>query len=319
MFKQLLENQKQFINYFFDNVDVESLNLTFNECLACKGVLVFTGVGKSGIIAKKIAQTLISTGTRSMFLPASDALHGDIGVLTSDDILLCLSKSGNTDEILDIVEFAKKRGSKVVSITSNTDSRIEKLADLNVFLPLESELCPFNLAPTISTTLQIIFGDALSIALMKAKKFSLKEYALNHPKGSIGGKISRCVSDIMLKDANIPTADSNDTLLSKLDEFTSKKCGCILIIDPSKKLKGIFTDGDLRRALEKYGEKVLACRFSELMTTDYKSISPDELVWHAVKKMEEDPKKLITVLPVIENDELVGVVRMHDAIQSSAN
>ncbi len=319
MLKQLLDNQKQFINYFFDNVDVESLNLTFNECLACKGVLVFTGVGKSGIIAKKIAQTLISTGTRSIFLPASDALHGDIGALTSDDILICLSKSGNTNEILEIVSFAKKKGSKVVSVTSNTDSRIEKLADLNVFLPLERELCPFNLAPTISTTLQIIFGDALSIALMKAKNFSLKEYALNHPKGSIGGKISRCVSDVMLKNEDLPVASSNDTLFSKLDELTSKKCGCILIIDSSKNLKGIFTDGDLRRALKKYGEKVLACKFSEIMTTNYKFISPDELVWHAVKKMEEDPKKLITVLPVIEKDKLVGLVRMHDVLQSSAN
>jgi len=319
MFKQLLENQKQFINYFFDNVGVESLNAIFNECLNCNGVLVFTGVGKSGIIAKKIAQTLISTGTRAIYLPASDALHGDIGVLTSDDILFCLSKSGNTDELLDVVSFAKKKGAKVVSVTSNTSSKIEKQADLNVFLPLERELCPFNLAPTISTTLQIIFGDALSIALMQSKNFSLKEYALNHPKGSIGGKISRCVSDIMLKDESLPTADRKDTLLSKLDELTSKKCGCILIVDANKNLQGIFTDGDLRRSLKRLGEKVLSCKFSELMTTNYKSITPFDLVWHAIKKMEEDPKKLVTVLPVVEGGKLVGLIRMHDALQSSAN
>jgi arabinose-5-phosphate isomerase len=317
MFKQLLINQKKFLDFFFNNIDTDQLDRAFEICRSSRGVLIFTGVGKSGIIAKKITQTLISTGTKAIFLSALDALHGDIGIVGKEDVLIFLSKSGNTQELIDLMGFAKKKEAKIIAVTSNTFSKFAKFADLNIYLPLERELCPFNLAPTTSTTLQAIFGDILAIALMEAKKFSINDYALNHPKGSIGSKISRYVEDVMLKGSQLPIAKKNETLLANLEELTAKKCGCLLIIDNERNLKGIFTDGDLRRSLEKYGDKALNLELNELMTKNFYSIASNALLWQAINKMEENPKKQITVLPVVENSKLVGLIKMHDILQSS--
>ncbi|KKL06359.1 hypothetical protein LCGC14_2596830, partial [marine sediment metagenome] len=189
---------KKYLNFFFDNLDIEKANEILDLFISCKNNIIFTGIGKSAIIAKKIAQTMLSTGTKAMYLSAVDALHGDIAIITKDDIFVILSRSGETKEIIDLIFYIKKRQAKVIAIVSNKNSKIAKISDYFIDLPLEKELCPYNLAPTTSTTIQLIFGDILTVALMeKNKKFSINEYALNHPAGAIGMQINLKVEDLM--------------------------------------------------------------------------------------------------------------------------
>jgi arabinose-5-phosphate isomerase len=315
MFKDLLRIQKTNLDFFFDSFNEQELDEILQLSLHCTGVLVFTGVGKSGIISQKISQTLLSTGSKSIFLPPTDALHGDIGILSENDVIFLLSKSGQTQELVQLVPYIKSRKSKIVAVVCEKNSELAKQADLSIYLPMQRELCPFNLAPTISTTVQLLFGDLLAVALMKAKGFSLDQYALNHPAGAIGKKLSLSVSDIMMKDSQVPLAELEDTLIDKLAELSSKKCGCLLIVDRERNMQGIFTDGDLRRGLENEGEAVLHKKLKDLMTSSFLSISPASLAWNALKKMEENPKKLISVLPVLDDNKVVGVLRMHDILQ----
>ncbi|MFT5318071.1 MAG: arabinose-5-phosphate isomerase, partial [Chlamydiales bacterium] len=204
MLKELFEEQRQLINGCFDLLDMNEVEKLLQAFLKCSGTIVFTGIGKSGIIAKKIALTMLSTGTKAFYLSAVNALHGDIGILTKDDIFVILSKSGESDELLNLVPYVRNKGASPISITCTTTSRLSKACDLHVTLPLERELCPFNLAPTTSASLQLLFGDVMVTALMSAKKFSLDEYAMNHPSGRIGKRISLRVSDLMITDGALP-------------------------------------------------------------------------------------------------------------------
>lgn len=316
MIKELFSEQRRYLNTFFDQIDTEKAEAFFKACLACKGLIVFTGVGKSGIIAEKIATTLVSTGTKALYLPPTNFLHGDLGVVTSGDILVLISKSGETEELLTLLPYVKKRGVKLLTIVSNPYSRLAKEADVTISLPVEKELCPFDLAPTTSAEVQLIFGDALAVAMMKAKDFSLDEYALNHPSGSIGKKATLSVTDIMMKDERLPLCSPEDRLVDKLVELSNKQCGCLLVVDENKKLLGIFTDGDLRRALQNQGANVLERKMESLMTRAAIRVPQNILAWEAAKIMQKDPKKWILVVPVVEDDTVVGVVRMHDIVQA---
>lgn len=316
MFKDLFEKQRKHLNIFFDKFDLLEFERLVNLCAKCKGTLVFTGVGKSAIIAQKISQTLLSTGTKSVFLSALEALHGSIAMVSEEDLFFCLSKSGQTNELLNLIPYIQIRKAKIVSLTCDENSALAKQADLSIYLPIEKELCPFNLAPTISTTAQLLFGDALTVALMRVKQISLDQYAFNHPAGSIGKKASVCVRDLMIKKDNIPIGFSENTVIEIISELSSKQCGCVIIVNQEKKALGIFTDGDLRRGLEKQGESILHRKLEELMTSKFLFIEQDKLAWHALQKMEKDPKKLVSVLPVIEKDRLVGIIRMHDILQT---
>ncbi|HSX12144.1 MAG TPA: SIS domain-containing protein, partial [Rhabdochlamydiaceae bacterium] len=195
--EELFAKQKQYINYFFDSLDLAAAAPFFQACLDCRGSLIFTGVGKSGIIAEKIAMTLVSTGTRAHFLSPINFLHGDIGMISSEDAVVMLSKSGEAEELLNILPFFKRREAKILTIVSNPVSRLAKIADVSVYLPVEKELCPFDLAPTTSTAVQLLFGDLLAAALMRAKGFSLDDYIQNHPLGSIGKKMTVKVKNLM--------------------------------------------------------------------------------------------------------------------------
>lgn len=316
MLKDLFNEQRRYLNTFFDTVDSTAAEEFFATCLACKGLLVFTGVGKSGIIAEKIATTLVSTGTKALYLPTTNFLHGDIGILSSEDLLICLSKSGETEELLSLVPFVRKRQAKLLAVVSNPHSRLAKEADLSVHLPVEKELCPFDLAPTTSTAVQLIFGDILAVALMKAKGFSLNDYALNHPSGAIGKKATLYVSDLMRKEEQLPLCRPSDRLIDMLVELSNKKCGCLVVTDEKKELKGIFTDGDLRRALQNQGPTVLEKRMEALMTPSAIYVTPKIMAWEAAKIMQKDPKRWIMVAPVVEGGEVVGVIRMHDIVQA---
>jgi arabinose-5-phosphate isomerase len=192
---------------------------------------------------------------------------------------------------------------------------LAKSSDLSIVLPVEREICPYDLAPTTSTAAQLIFGDCLAVALMQAKQFTLADFAANHPGGLLGRKITFKVADLMLKESSIPLCRPTDQLMDVLHELSIKRCGCLLVADEKGHLKGIFTDGDLRRAIQTKGPDALRMALESLMTLSPKSISPDQLAIAAVKQMEEDPSHPITVLPVLEEGRVVGLLRMHDILQ----
>ncbi len=316
MLRALFEKQNQHLDYFFAHLDYEKCEALFEKLKACKGVVFFSGVGKSGFIAQKIAATMMSTGSKAFFLPPIDALHGDLGMVGPDDFVLIFSKSGETEELLELLPALCNKGVTSVAITSDSTSRLAKRADLEIVLPCENELCPFDLAPTTSTEIQLLFGDVLTIGLMKARKFSLAEYAKNHPSGRIGKRATVRVKDLMLNFSKTPTCLPEDRLGDVLNEFSDKRCGCLLVVNELKQLQGIFTDGDLRRGLQQKGDQILNERLGDLMTKVPKSIEVDELAWDAVKLMESDQKHPVMVLPVEEQGAVVGIIKMHDLIQA---
>lgn len=316
MLKELFEKQRRSLDNYFDALDVEKCEEFLELLVACEGVLFLTGVGKSGFIAQKLAATLMSTGTKSFFLPVVDALHGDLGMVSSEDTVLILSKSGKTEELLQIVPPLRNKGAKVLAMTQEKESQLEMAADSTLCLPLVPELCPFDLAPTTSTELQLLMGDALAVALMRRKGFSLDEFALNHPGGTLGRRMTMRVRDLMLSAERAPLARPEQMLQDVLVELSNKRCGCLVIVDEEKQLQGIFTDGDLRRALETRGEKVLQESLSSLMTPTPRSIDASSLAWEARQLMESDQKQPIMVLPVIEREEVVGLIKMHDLLQA---
>jgi arabinose-5-phosphate isomerase len=315
MLKRLFEDQRRYLNHFFDSVPLDEAQKILNLLIACRGVIIFSGVGKSGHIAEKVSTTFLSTGTRSFFLTPANALHGDIGFVSPEDVFLCFSKSGGSQELIDLLPHVKRRGAFTIAIVSASHSKLARMADLSILLPIEREICPYDLAPTTSTAAQLIFGDCLAVALMQAKNFTMGQFAANHPGGLLGRKITLKVADLMLKDGEIPLCRPGDALIDVLHELSTKKCGCLLVVDEKRELKGIFTDGDLRRAIELNGPNALQMPLSRLMTSAPKSIAPGLLAFEAVKQMEEDPTRLITVLPVLEKERVVGLIRMHDILQ----
>lgn len=315
--QEMLDQQKQYLNHYFTHLPLEQLQEVIDRCNRVPGLLILTGVGKSGIIAEKIAMTLISTGTKALYSPPTNFLHGDIGMLSEQDLLLLFSRSGETEELMHLIPFAKRRNTPIVAIISQMNSRLSRLANLSVYLPVEKELCPFNLAPTTSTMVQLLFGDLLAISLMRKKQFDLSKYSLNHPAGSIGKKMTLKVEDLMFRNQAIPIANPSDKLIDVLFELSDKKCGAVLVVDKKKKLLGIFTDGDLRRALQVQGYSSLEQPMKCLMTTSTLVVHRDVLAWDALTFMQKDPKKYVKVLPVVLEDRtVIGILRMHDIIQA---
>jgi arabinose-5-phosphate isomerase len=317
MLKELLDNQRNYTDHFFKTLDLQPIEQLVQLLLQCSGVLFFTGVGKSGLVAKKIAFTMVSTGTRAFYLSPTDAVHGDLGMVSSHDAFIILSKSGETEELLDLVPAIRNKGAKLIGVVCKPQSRLAATCHVSVTLPFQRELCPFDMAPTMSTTSQLLFGDLLAIALMRYKNFSLDEYALNHPSGQIGKRITLKVKDLMLTGDRIPLCGPEERLGEILVELSNKRCGCILIADKNRKLLGIFTDGDLRRTLQKVGGQVLEARMDEVMNSRPSSILPEVLAWEAMKRMEADDQRRIMMLPVVDSESRVlGLLHLHDIIQS---
>lgn len=317
MLKELLQQERQYLNHFFDNLDFQSSEEMLNILSECQGTMVFTGVGKSGLVAEKIALTMTSTGSKAIFISPVNALHGDIGIVSEKDVFIMLSKSGESEELLNLVPALRNKKVKTIAIISKTRSRLAQQCDFVILLPMEKELCPFDLVPTTSTAIQMLFGDALAVALMLKKKFTLEDYALNHPSGRIGKRVSMKVKDLMIRGNDIPLCKPEDKLVDVLVELSNKRCGCVLVVNHEQKLQGIFTDGDLRRNLQKKGATALESSMQELMTPTARSIGPQFLAWEAMQQMEADPKRAITVLPVVENDKtVIGLIKLHDIVQS---
>jgi arabinose-5-phosphate isomerase len=316
MIRQLLELQQSALSLYFKELDCKKTEEILDAIESCRGTLILSGVGKSGHIAEKIAATFLSVGVRAFYLDPTKAIHGDLGYLREEDLFLAFSKSGESDELLGLLPFIHKRGVKSISIVSQERSRLSKESGLSIVLPLERELCPFDFAPTTSTAIQLLFGDLLAVALMKTRKLSLSDYAMNHPGGFIGRCISLKVSDLMLEGNALPLCFAKDLLIEELHELSLKRCGCLLIVDEEEALQGIFTDGDLRRALETKGAKALESTLGELMTLHPRTITPQTLAMEAMRQMEEDAARLIMALPVVDEGRLVGLLRMHDVVQA---
>lgn len=317
MLQDLFQKKQQYLNHFFKSIDLSTAQTFLDTVRTCKGTIFLTGVGKSGLVAKKIAATMTSTGSRALYLSPIDALHGDLGILHPNDLFIMLSKSGESDELLNLIPFLRHKKIQLLGIVSNPESRLSKACDLFIHLPLEREICPFNMAPTTSTTIQMIFGDILAIALMQKQNFTSAEYAMNHPAGSIGKRLTLKVSDLMLTGSALPLCKINEPLLDILVELSNKRCGCILIIDEKMKLEGIFTDGDLRRALVNHGSKALTLPIDQLMTKTPRFAEPNQLAWDAMQLMEAKRNNAITCLPVIDPANiLLGLIRLHDIVQS---
>ena len=276
-----------------------------------KGKFVIMGVGKSGHIAQKISATLSSTGTPSIFIHPTEAAHGDMGLINKKDIVLLISNSGETDEIINILTSLKRHSKEIASLTSNNSSTIAKSADIKIQIKSKKEACPLDLAPTSSTTNALAFGDALAIALLEAKGFTKNDFASSHPAGKLGKKLITKVNDLMHKGNSVPKVSPNTILDKALLEITKKNLGITLVVDKTK-VVGIFTDGDLRRSINNKVD-IQQTKIKDLMTKSYKTISSNALAVDAAKIME---KNKIFTLVVTEKKKYVGVISMHDLIEA---
>ncbi len=277
--------------------------------LSCQGRVIVCGLGKTGHIARKIAATLASTGTPSFFLHAAEAVHGDIGMIGSQDLLIALSYSGAGQELLTILPAAHRLGVKVIAMTGNPQSELARLSDVHLDASVSQEACPLNLAPTSSTTVALALGDALAVACLQARGFGAEDFARSHPGGALGRKLLTRVSDVMRKDSALPTVTEDATIFEALEEISRKGMGMTAVLDSQGHATGIFTDGDLRRLLERAGD-VRGVRMTDAMTKNPRHISADAMAVDAALIM--DQYRLNQILVSDAQGKLVGATHMHD-------
>jgi arabinose-5-phosphate isomerase len=280
----------------------------------CRSKVVVTGVGKSGLICRKIAATLASTGTPSFFLHSGDALHGDLGMVMKGDVILAVSKSGETDEILKLLPHFKQHGLKLIVITGNPESTLAKAGDVVLNVRVKDEACPMGLAPTSSTTAALALGDALAVVLLEQKGFNQEDFASRHPGGTLGRRLLLRVEDLMVRGDQLPLVQEETLVKDALFEITAKRLGVTGVADVEGKLVGVITDGDLRRGLESRGQ-ILDLNAREIMTRNPKTIPADTLATEAVSVME---RFSITSLFILDNGSKkpLGVVHLHDLVKA---
>jgi arabinose-5-phosphate isomerase len=310
--KKALEIEREALEYISQKVDhqvVKAVELMF----ACKGRIVVTGMGKTGLVGRKIAATLASTGTPSLFLHPAEAIHGDLGLVTRGDVVIAVSNSGETDELVRILPHLKRFQVKIISLTGNKKSTLAEHSDVVIDVSVEREADPLGIAPTASTTATMAMGDALAAALLKKRDFDKEQFAIFHPGGSLGKKLLWTVKDLMHTGNKIPIVKTDATVRQAICEISEKKLGATFILDEDQHLLGVFTDGDIRRLLEK-NDNPLSRSIAEVMTHAPKTVKSDALAAEAVRLMEEDA---ITILPVIDEDErIVGVIHLHDLVKA---
>lgn len=304
-----IDSEIKAISGLKESVKPESLTKALDYMQNSKGRIIITGMGKSGHIGKKIAASLASTGTPSFFVHPAEASHGDLGMITEDDVVIAISNSGESKELIDILNYCKRFGIKLIAITKNSESSLGKAGDVVLELPNNGEACPLGLAPTSSTTATLVLGDILTVGMIERKGFSKEDFNDRHPGGKLGSILKR-VSDLMHTGQEMPILDENSNMQAVLLEMTSKRLGCVGFINQSGILTGILTDGDLRRCLS---AQILEKKASELMTRNPKTISPDALTAEALKLMHD---KKITNLFVLENQKPVGVIHIHDLLNN---
>ena len=291
----------------------ENFLQALNIILACEGRVIVSGMGKSGHIARKIAATLSSTGTPAYFVHPAEASHGDLGMITAKDVFIALSYSGESQELLTIVPVIKRQGARLISLTGNPRSSLAEAADAHLDAAVDKEACPLGLAPTASTTAALALGDALAVALLDAKGFGEEDFARSHPGGSLGRRLLTHVRDIMHSDKGVPAVNQNATLAEAVLEISCKGLGMTAIVDDARQVLGIYTDGDLRRTLEKRVD-FATTTISSVMSRNPRSIKPDALAAEAVQIMEQ--YNISQMLVIDSNNKLVGALNMHDLLRA---
>jgi len=283
------------------------------QCLKAHGRVIVSGIGKSGHIARKVASTLSSTGTPAYFVHPAEASHGDLGMIRKPDVLIAISNSGESEELMQIVPFVKREGAKLIAITGNAQSALSRAADVVLDAAVDKEACPLNLAPTASTTAQLALGDALAVALLDARGFSKADFARSHPRGSLYRQALKHVADVMRRDDAIPAVREKTPLRKALGVMTRGSLGMVAIVDAQRRLKGIFTDGDLRRKLDTIRTRKNV-RIDDVMTPGPRTIRPDALAAAAVELMERH--KITQLLVTDEAGILVGALNLHDLFRA---
>lgn len=277
--------------------------------LSCKGRVVVSGIGKSGHIARKIAATLASTGTPAFFVHAAEAAHGDLGMITKEDVVIAISYSGTSSELLAVIPTVIREGAPVISITGSDDNTLAREANVNLNIHVTREACPLNLAPTSSTTATLAMGDALAITCLDAKGFGPEDFARSHPGGALGRRLLIHVSDLMRQGDQMPVVLENASVMDAVKEITKKRIGMTAIVDSDNKVKGIFTEGDLRRLIEKVGD-IRSVPIAEVMTANPTTVAPSALAAEAAKILTSTLRNQLLV--VDEADHLIGALHVHD-------
>lgn len=315
--ERIISKGKQVIE--IESVAVKNLLKSINEKFVkavkvigdCKGRVVLTGMGKSGLIARKIVATLNSTGTAAIYLHPTDALHGDLGMVRSDDVVMLLSKSGSTEELVNLIPLIKRLKVTIISITANELSKISRESDISLVMDIKEEACPLDLAPTSSTTAMLALGDAIAVCLLEIHGFTAEDFALLHPGGSLGKRLSLKINEIMYKGEQIPLVHQSTSLKDTIIEITSKRLGVTGVVDEKGVLTGIITDGDLRRLLEKTLE-IKELTALDVMSSNPKTIRPDILASFALQQMEKF--KITSLIVTDENKIPVGILHLHDLV-----
>ena len=306
--REVLAIEARAITDLIPRVDA-SFEQAIQIILQCRGRVVVSGIGKSGHIARKIASTLASTGTPAFFVHPAEASHGDLGMVTRDDVFVALSNSGESAELLTLIPVLKRQGAKLLALTGNAKSTLGREADVHLYAGAAQEACPLNLAPTASTTAALALGDAIAVALMRARGFTQDEFALSHPGGTLGRRLLTLVRDVMRSGPDAPRILTTATLTDALLEMSRGRMGMTAVVDGSQTVKGVFTDGDLRRAIEK-GQDLRKTAITEIMSPSPRTIGPERLAAEAVEIMER--VKINQLLVVDDSNKLLGALNIHD-------
>ena len=310
--KAVIETEQMALKELIDRID-DKFVIACDLLLRCEGRIVVTGMGKSGHIGNKIASTLASTGTPAFFVHPGEASHGDLGMITNKDVMMLLSNSGETDEIVALLPVIKRLNTPMISLTGKTNSTLAKIATVNIDISVSKEACPLGLAPTSSTTATLAMGDAISIALLEARGFNKDDFALSHPGGILGRRLLLHVSDIMHADDEIPKVTESALLSDALIEMTQKGLGVTTIVNDNNEILGVFTDGDLRRTLDSKVD-INTCLVKDIMTKNGKNIKANSLAASALALMEEHSINALVV--VDEQEKLIGILNMHDLLRA---
>lgn len=309
--KRVLTIESAAIARLKDQLD-NNFDIACQLCLDCSGKIIVMGMGKSGHIADKLAATLASTGTPSFFVHPGEASHGDLGMISRNDVVMALSNSGKTEEIVSLLPILKNMGIKIIAMTGDNNSKIATASDVHIDVGVEEEACPMNLSPTASTTAALAMGDAIAVALLEKRGFSVEDFAKSHPGGSIGKKLLLLVKDIMHTDKQIPIVFQDQNLAQGLMEMSEKTLGMTAVINETGELVGIFTDGDLRRTLEANVD-IQTTLMREVMTQNCITVTPNFL---AVKAVEIIQDNKITSLVVVEENKIIGALNIHDLFRA---
>lgn len=309
--REVIKIEIEAVNDLYESINgdfAKAVKLIFNS----KGRVVFTGMGKSGIIARKIVATLNSTGTPAIYLHPTDAVHGDLGMVRKEDIVILISKSGNTEELLPLVIMLKRLKVTIIGMLGQRKSQIGKECDVILDVKIKEEACPHDLAPTSSTTATLVLGDALAITLLEMRGFTAEDFALLHPGGSLGKRLSLKITEIMYKGEDVPLVKLNAPIKDTILEITSKRLGTTCVVDDNGNLEGIITDGDLRRLLEKTMD-IKDLQAKDLMTKNPKTIEQDYLASFALQQMEN--YNITSLIVVDGNKKPVGILHLHDLVK----